>query len=192
MKNFVQIGANDGNDEFRTYTESISEESNIYLFEPNPNLIPVLQQSYSNSIHKVNIFNMAIGPVASGDIELNVYDHSGLSSMINRKSYGNSHRKISISCITFDDFCKHENISKIDYLSVDTEGLDYEILLSIMLDKVEIDEIVFEVWPYDNDDMDDNYQTGPSVLQQVLDKYVGYNHNQIVYGGMNSYHFTKK
>ena len=112
--------------------------------------------------------------------------------MINRKSYGNNHSKISISCITFEYFCEHENITKIDYLSIDTEGLDYEILLSIMIDKVEIDEIVFEVWPYDNDDRDNNYQTGPTILQKVLEKYGDYNHNQIVYGGMNSYQFTKK
>jgi FkbM family methyltransferase len=191
MQTLIQIGANDGNDEFRSYTEAITDVSDIYLFEPNPNLIPELENAYKNSIHNVKIFNVAITPEVKDYVELNIYDHSGLTSMLNRKSYTNRYGKIQVGCTTFDKFCEIEDIRKINHLTIDTEGLDYEILLSISLDKVEIDEIVFEIWPYDNDDGDGNYNTGPTFLKKVLEKYSTYTPEVVQYGGMASYLLTR-
>ena len=46
--------------------------------------------------------------------------------------------KISIPCITFDDLCSQNKINKIDYLKLDTEGMDLDILKTINFNKYDI------------------------------------------------------
>jgi FkbM family methyltransferase len=51
---------------------------------------------------------------------------------------------IEVECVTFNDLMTKHNIQHIDFLSLDTEGGEYEILKSINWDKVGIDVITVE------------------------------------------------
>jgi hypothetical protein len=55
---------------------------------------------------------------------------------------------ISAESITFQDLIDDFNIIHINYLQIDTEGFDYEIINSIDFNKVNIDIIRFEKWPF--------------------------------------------
>ena len=46
--------------------------------------------------------------------------------------------KISVDCITFNELCSQNKINKIDYLKLDTEGMDLDILKSIDFSKYDI------------------------------------------------------
>ena len=54
--------------------------------------------------------------------------------------------KMSAKSITFDDICKNHNITNIEYLQIDTEGFDSEIIKIIDLNKYKINKIRFEKW----------------------------------------------
>jgi len=188
MKTYIQIGANVGDDDFFRKIEESSEQLTIHLIEPNLSLHEKLIKCYDrlNDIHDIHIHGFGISTV-DGKAALNLYGNSGLSSLIDRKSYNWKQSELEIDCITFNNFCNQFNISKIDYLSIDTEGLDYEILNSIDLKLVDIKEIVFEWWSYEDDDMQNKYRTGVNFLENVvLPKYTNYDRSEIILDGMRT------
>jgi hypothetical protein len=93
------------------------------------------------------------------------------SSLIKRTSHpdGLLEDKI-VSCMTFNKFCEENDISNIDLLCIDTEGLDCEIILSINLDKVNVKKIIWEHWAHDSDDGNNLYKTGINVLMETCHK----------------------
>ena len=59
--------------------------------------------------------------------------------------------KISSKTITFDKICSIHNITTIDYLQIDTEGFDTEIIKMIDFSKFKINTIRFESWTFSTD-----------------------------------------
>jgi FkbM family methyltransferase len=193
-KTYVQIGANVGNDDFYAKVKNLTEPSIIHLIEPNITLHSELLKCYEelSKLHNISVHGYGISN-KSEHVCLNLYDNSGLSSIINRKSYSHKTTAIDIVCKSFDVFCEDNQISHIDYLCIDTEGLDYEILNSIDINRINIDVIEFEEWPYENDDDNDNYKTGVTFLQcEVLPKYKNYILDKLIIGDMPSFRLTKK
>lgn len=81
-----------------------------------------------------------------------IYGHSHFS-LVPMNDWGNKNDmvKISTKSITFDKICNNHNITNIDYLQIDTEGFDSEIIKMINLSKYKIDTIRFEKWQFEND-----------------------------------------
>lgn len=57
--------------------------------------------------------------------------------------------KITTKSITFDTICENHHIKNIEYLQIDTEGFDSEIIEMIDFNKYKINEIRFEKWGFD-------------------------------------------
>ncbi len=204
MKNYVQIGANIGNDNFMDLVNRHYEKLNVFLIEPNTDLIETLIGNYSDVVkkHKVTIHPQAIS-LTQGEEDLYLYSNNvgevhGNHSLINRRShplrknFGTEKTK-KVTTTTFNSFCYNHKIDEISILMIDTEGLDYEILNSIDLNKVNIETIYFEEWPVENDDRNNKYRTGPSFLNNVLkSKFNNYIWSKELLGGMWNYKLTKK
>jgi len=190
MKTYVQIGANIGDDEFQREIEALVDPSRIVLVEPNHRLLEDLQKNYSEVMkkHEVIICDKAISTKNSTE-KLYLYNASGLSSLIKRKSYVTPVGEMDVELITFSDLCKTHNISEIELLQIDTEGLDYEIVNSINFEEIKISTLIFEVWSYLEDDLNNVYTTGEEFLnKEKLEKL--YNWNRI--RGSRDYQLTLK
>jgi hypothetical protein len=74
------------------------------------------------------------------------------------KECGGTSKEITVSCYTFNDLMQSNGITHVNFLSIDTEGGEYEILSTIDFSKFLIDVITVE----------DNY--GDSRFVQLLDK----------------------
>ena len=168
MKTYVQIGANIGADDFQKEIESLVDLSLIVLVEPNYNLLDKLKENYSgiSNKHEVVICNKAISTKNNTE-KLYLYPESGHSSLIKRKSHITPVGEMDVELITFSDLCKIYNISEIELLQIDTEGLDYEIVNSINFKEVKINTLIFEVWNYLEDDLNSIYTTGQEFLNQI-------------------------
>lgn len=194
MKTYVQLGSNVGNDHFQKMVESLSDRSFIVLVEPNPHIKPILNNAYVDlaSKHKIVICTYGVSD-KTGEGTLYFYWDHVLSSMIRRKTTeSDPTSEIKIQTITFQRLCEMCEITEIEQLSIDTEGLDYQILLSIDIEKINIREIIFEEWWPENDDKNGVYETGPVVLERVKEKYKDYNWEKIVLDNMQNYKLTKK
>lgn len=175
MKTFIQIGANIGNDYFFDIIKRRKTKSKVILVEPNQELINQLKNNYSSLLKDHEIHFIEGGIVSSKDHnKLNIYSEvdsdkevTGLSSIINRKSYDHLLKSITFTPYTFSELCRNHNVTEVELLMIDTEGYDYMILNSIDLNEVKIKCIICEKWIHEADSGND-IQTGPTFFEQVI------------------------
>ncbi len=159
--NFVHLGACIG-DWDKTeinrcgFTELIKKKSKpddkIFLIEANPKNIKKLEETYK-TFHNAEILNIGISAKENAEItffytEDDAPHYMVCSTKINHvlKHYPNSKiKKFKIQTISinnlFKKFIKEKNI---DYLSIDLEGIDFEILMSINFKNYNISNISVE------------------------------------------------
>ena len=171
MKTYIQIGTNNGDDDFFKIVSNLTEKTNIILIEPQSYLIPTIESNYKGLIDKHNITILNNWVVHDKTIT-NLYEYEEttngvLSSVIHRKSYDNVVNLINFEPITILEICDKYKIDKIDLLFIDTEGYDYTIINSLDLKKLNITEIICEIWPYDIDS-NDTIITGPTYFNDVI------------------------
>jgi len=159
-KVMVQIGTNDGADEFNALCRGL-RASKIILVEPNTILNPFIIHNYSD-IDNVFIENVAITDVNKGTVLLYLptqlvdeektkkdirYATGHFSLFVPKEWYGEVTtigKAIECPSMTFEELCKKYNITDIEFLQIDTEGYDATILKSIDFTKHNIKTIKYE------------------------------------------------
>ena len=138
------------------FTEFIKKDSKIndkiFLIEANPKNISKLEESYKN-FNNARILNLGVTARKNNEITFFYTEDDApyymvCSTKINHvlKHYPNSKinefkiKTVSVNNL-FKDYIKEKNI---DYLSIDLEGIDFEILMSINLNDYNIKNISFE------------------------------------------------
>jgi FkbM family methyltransferase len=195
-KVFFQIGTNNGNDMFREKVIK-NQPDCVILVEPNEKLINEIKQNYSN-IKNVHIYNNAIYYNDDETIELYIPAKNGIVgtcadnglvyndghfSLLPMNDWGNKDDmvKISSKSITFDKICEIHGITNIDYLQIDTEGFDSEIIKMIDLSKYKINKIRFEKWGFKTECFTDYHQEksddlGINGMNKCIDKLKHHNY----------------
>lgn len=122
----VDIGAHAGI--FTILASYFAKQGQVYAFEPfkeNYNLL--LENINLNKAKNIQAFNKAVSDI-SGKLKFYVSTskNKGQNSMY---KLGESQKEVSVEKISFKDFIK--TIPKIDFLKIDCEGAEYEILFSL-------------------------------------------------------------
>tara|TARA_B100002019_G_C21081219_1_gene503901 strand:- start:107 stop:763 length:657 start_codon:yes stop_codon:yes gene_type:complete len=166
MKTFVQIGTHNGNDEFSTIVAKENPDL-VVLIEPNSSLNEQIIQNYSYLSEQIDkdikfvLENIAI-TTESGPCKLVIPKNEVVFSNGHRHRYtdvnfsllpmddwGEEFDTIEVDGITFNQLCEKYSINEIDYLQIDVEGFDSQIILSIDFDKIKINKIKYEIWGFD-------------------------------------------
>ena len=159
-KIFVHLGGGVGDldprADFRCgFTEMIKSEiaknDQAFIVEANPKNIDKLKSCYKN-YENVNVLNFAITHENSKECEFfltedDAPNYQVCSLDINhvKKHYPNSTiNSFKIKALNINEFIEKYINNKIDYLSIDLEGIDYEILMKINLLKTSIENISIE------------------------------------------------
>ena len=201
MKTYFQIGTNDGNDSFRELCIKHKPDM-IVLVEANSKHLNSIQNNYEYCVN-VHIINKAIYYNDNEEVELfipakdGIYGQPGVQpdrkrgnhtytdgqfSLLPMNDWGEKKNMCSFKATTikFDTICEQLNITDIEYLQMDTEGFDSEIIKMIDLDKYNIKNIRYEKWgfstecftKYNSDDNLNNYGIeGMKLVEQKLKKY---------------------
>jgi FkbM family methyltransferase len=137
MKVMFEVGANHGND-IQVFLDN-NPDSRVIGFEPTPDLAAALRNRYANDT-RVTIIEAAV------DIEntiktFNIAKSSGCNSLheftdnIQTLWPGHSElekvQSIAVQCVRLDTIMAQYNIDKIDYLEIDTQGNDFNVLKSL-------------------------------------------------------------
>ncbi len=124
------VGANIGD-----YSQKIRagfSKSKIYAFEPNPKTFELLTRNLDSLT--INCQNLGISSKSSLQ---KIYTYSDDTSSQHASIYknvlldlhkANSIIEMEFKNTTLDDFCKINNINYIDFLKIDTEGHELEVL----------------------------------------------------------------
>ncbi len=120
----VDIGAHIG--VFTVYAAKLAKKGAVYSFEPDPGNFSQLKKNVElNGLNNAKIFNEGIFS-KEGTFDFYVSDqHSGGNSMLKV-----SGEKISAHFTTLTSVMDSNKIEQIDFLKIDTEGAEYDILLS--------------------------------------------------------------
>lgn len=143
------VGANVGD-----YTENLSSillRSKIYSFEPNPYTFNELEKRFRGN-KRVVANQFALGSVRGKD-RLYFYNTNKITGHASiHPQVFELHKRSDIDsseiCIeTIDDYCLAHNISRIDFMKIDTEGYEYNTLLGAenMIKMGNINLIQFEL-----------------------------------------------
>jgi FkbM family methyltransferase len=126
------IGANVGS--WSKYVLLKSDKIFLNSFEPVKSTYDILCKNFINT--NVKCYNYAV----SKNNEDKVFYFYGptlqlseLSTLYKRgddveNKFNLKHHKINVKCITVDTFCKDNNINYIDFLKIDTEGAELDVL----------------------------------------------------------------
>ncbi len=138
---FADVGAKDNIE----YIEEIKMITHLHAFEPNAKECAKLKNKY-NSKHFKSLSINEIGLAQkTGDVTFYLSQHSAMSSILKPdidnydKHFGSyvefnnwkkditTTKEITITCKTLDDYSKN-TIEEIDYLKIDTQGTELDIL----------------------------------------------------------------
>jgi FkbM family methyltransferase len=196
---FFQIGTNNGKDLFNV--NCLKEKPDIIiLVEPNINLYNQIKKNYEviQQHSKVYIYMNAIYYESNKTVELVIPSKNGIYgqkadnglvyedlhfSLFPMNDWGAKEDmiKLQATTITFDDICKNHNIKNIEYLQIDTEGFDTEIIKMIDLSSINIDVIRFEKWGFKSEafteyNSEKASELGENGINSAIHKLLNYNY----------------
>ncbi len=151
----LDIGAGIG--DFAIGVAKRHPQSTLYAYEPFPESYALLQENlHLNSIENVKAFPLAIsGKNASLQLQLNTPEPVQHSTALEKYPARNS---IPVPSITLDQALAELGLPYCDYLKMDCEGAEYDILFNTSLDTLKkIRHICLEhhdgVTPYSHTDL---------------------------------------
>ena len=139
FKVIFDVGANAGQSALE-YVK-VFPKSDIYCFEPVDKTFSELQKKV-NIYPNIHPYNLAFGDKAT-TLEISINDNSCVNSFKDITTAKNSQ---SISIITLTEFVAQKKIKRINFLKIDTEGFDLNVLVGSqnLLQKQTIDIIQVE------------------------------------------------
>lgn len=127
-KVILDIGGNIGITSI--YFASRFPEARIYTFEPVPDNVELLRRN-TEGYPQVMVLPVALGSI-DGRVEINYsdnLDNFGGFSFFNRGS--NTERRLSVEKRNVRALLKEIGIDRVDFIKIDTEGAEYEILTAL-------------------------------------------------------------
>jgi FkbM family methyltransferase len=120
----VDIGGNIGT--FTVYAAAVCRASRVLVFEPFPENFAVLTRNVEeNRLQMVTCVNEAVSGTR-GRLPFHVHPtDSGSHSLATERESG---KVIEVQCCTLADVFERFNLDVIDYLKMDCEGAEYDIL----------------------------------------------------------------
>ena len=117
------VGANVGQSAIK-YAEELPH-ADIYSFEP---VKSTYKELVANTRHvpRIHPFNLGMGP-KSGEAQIHINELSVMNSITLTRE-GDQHRSESIQLDTITDFVASHDLPRVDFLKIDTEGFDLEVL----------------------------------------------------------------
>ena len=124
----IEAGANLGSETL--LMSKLVGNGMVYGFEPNPYTFERLSINVAiNSLTNVKVFDVAMGE-SDGNISFNIYPkgfcNPGMSSKYMETSIT---QKITVVQKTLDSFIKEQNINKVDFLKMDIQGAEMDLLI---------------------------------------------------------------
>jgi FkbM family methyltransferase len=139
------------------------------LFEPNPDTREVLNRNTAGYRDSCRIHAAAVS--SSGEREMTFHKSkvAGCSGLDN-SPFAQTEALIRVPCIGLAQFCAEQNINSLDFIKVDAEGFDFDVLESLDFDKVSPRLILVE---YGTHFPSQSVETINAAIQRMADRSYG-------------------
>ena len=129
---------------FTLFAAERARNGRVFAFEPEPSNFEALAGNVErNKLEHVKVFNLAVAAEAS-DREM---FRGGKASTTGANSFfGDKGDAFEVHCTTLPDILEREGIERVDFLKLDCEGAEIEILENLSdADLAKIQQIVMEI-----------------------------------------------
>lgn len=139
---YIEAGAYDG--VLQSNTKFLEEEYNWtgILIEPSPKVFLELEKNRPNNI---NVNKCLVSPWHNSKTIKGAFDNGPMSSVGNIRNLKNV-ELIDVECDTLENILDYYDIQKIDFMTVDTEGYELEVLQGLNLLKHRPLYIMIEIY----------------------------------------------
>jgi len=117
------IGANIGLFSYYAVCKGAKE---VHAFEPSPEIAEVITNNFR--FDNLRLIQSAVCD-KDGEIEFNINPESSINSSI--QAIGNESYQVKLPALKLSTYIKQNSIEKIDYLKIDCEGSEYDIIQDI-------------------------------------------------------------
>jgi hypothetical protein len=165
---YIEAGAYDGL--LQSNTKFLEEEYNWtgILIEPSPKVFLDLQK---NRPSNMNVNKCLVAPDYPDKTIKGAFDNGPMSSVNNIRNLENA-ELIEVECDTLENILDYYNVPKIDFMTIDTEGYELEVLKGMNLNKYRPIYLLIEVYE-DKKDIIFNYLVENNYL--LLENITNYN-----------------
>ena len=107
----------------------------VYAFEPNPYVFEILKKHAEMWSDKIKPYQLALSD-KNGEADLFISEGlelGGVSTMLKNKEksalkFYKYNKKVKVKTMTLDSFVKEYNVERVDFIKIDAEGSEREIL----------------------------------------------------------------
>lgn len=99
------------------------------VFEPDPSCRAVLERNVLPYGARCRIIPSAVSSISDREIDFHKSVTNGLSGLAD-SPFGSTDMVIRVPCVRLADFYKEQNVPFVDFLKIDAEGYDFEVLAS--------------------------------------------------------------
>lgn len=166
----IQIGAAEGNDHV---TEIVKNNTfhKIILIEPNVKNFKLLQDNYKNYTNVI-FENIAISTentnitLFAEDLDISHHGSINYEHLLVHSHHPSNIKALIVPALTLTSLLEKHNLlnSEIEFLFIDTEGHDCDIILSTNFKAIDVKNICFET----------SHADGPKTKGQKLEKTINY------------------
>jgi FkbM family methyltransferase len=147
----LDIGAHIG--VFGVYAAAISKTGIVYSFEPFIDNFKMLEAHKEiNNCFNLKSFNDGVGDKKGKQtLFLSPDNNTGGHSLVLKT---HSENKVEITTVSQSEFCEEEKINKIDFLKLDGEGVEFNILEKNEAILKRVNKIIMECQPFAENTVD--------------------------------------
>jgi FkbM family methyltransferase len=173
-KNLIQIGCNEGNDHvFNFVKDNYQDLDQIFLIDANDKCYDKIKDQYGKFPINYEFIHLALVPEYNINEVIfyrGIYEYCAHGSLKKNHLIEHHHDldkifEFTVPAKNINALFKEKNLSIIDYLFIDIEGMDVDIINSINFNEFEINYIQFE-----HVHSDGTHSNGGNKLRECLNK----------------------
>lgn len=126
---YFDVGANSGM--FLYKASQLTDESNIFAFEPIPRLYIVLKKIFK----KANVFQIAFSNAVQSGVSFKIpviknqkYYSRGTLNTSYIEEGENDSKSIKVDISTIDKFIEEKGLNRVDMIKIDVEGHEFDVI----------------------------------------------------------------